>query len=66
MPRRYATRDVPGVPLEDTKTYSLFSVAPPPVEKKKALTIVPPARMTAPGSAAISASVTGRSRLMPR
>ena len=66
MPRRYATFVEPGLPVEPTKTYSLFSVAPPPVEKKNALTTLPAYRITAPGSAAIRASLWVRSPSMPR
>ncbi len=46
IPRRYST-GVPTLPLEPTNTYSLLSVAPPPVEKKNALTtLVSYSRMT--------------------
>ena len=58
---------VPGVPLDDTNTYSLFSVAPPPVEKKNALmTFSSWYRITAPGSSAMSRSLAARSPSRPR
>ena len=56
MPRRYAT-GVPTLPLELTNAYSLLSVAPPPVEKKKAFTTLVPYMRIAPGDASITASV---------
>ena len=40
----------PTAPLDDTNTYSLFSVEPPPVAKKNALTIVPLTAITWPGN----------------
>src|SRR3954454_23687717 len=64
-PRRYETF-VPGAPVLDTKTYSLFSVAPPPVEWNTAFTIVVPDRRTLPGSAAMIAFVGPASPWMPR